>query len=90
MLTNVNIQQAIKELAAPGENARIATAEERQAFWTAAMRGEIPGYEPKDQLKASELLGKAQGDFIIRHEVNEPMQLVVYLPDNGRDTIQTA
>jgi hypothetical protein len=43
----------------------IATREERQSFWTAMMRGEEPG-EPKDRLKASELLGRSQGDFIDR------------------------
>lgn len=45
-------------------SARIATSRERQEFWTAVMRGD-PGYEAemKDRIKASELLGKTQGDF---------------------------
>lgn len=56
---------------AAGEKAKIdatiATREERHQFLTAALRGQHGG-ELKDRLKATELLGKAQGDFIDRHE----------------------
>lgn len=64
-------------------NPKIATREERQAFWSSVTRGEeiqivIVGsgedakdieVPPKmaDRLKASELLGKSEADFIERH-----------------------
>ena len=45
----------------------IATREERFKFWTRAMRDEDTPM--KERLKASELLGKAEGDFLERVEV---------------------
>ena len=49
----------------------IADREERQAWWTAVMRGEPDGTAPtlSERLRASELLGRAQGDFVERREV---------------------
>ena len=46
----------------------IATREERQRFWTAILRGDMAedGFDTKDRLKASELLGKASGDYLER------------------------
>jgi hypothetical protein len=49
-------------------NEKIATLIERQEFWTAAMRD--TGAEYRDRIKASEVLGKAQGDFIKRIEIS--------------------
>lgn len=66
-LTKVVILRALEALRQERTTTAIATREERQAFWTAMMRGEEPG-EPKDRLKASELLGKSQADFLDRHE----------------------
>lgn len=48
---------------------RIATAAERQAWWTRVMMGLEGGADFKDRLKASELLGKCQGDFVERREI---------------------
>jgi phage terminase small subunit len=45
----------------------IATREDRQRFWTDTMKD--TGEDMKHRLKASELLGKSQADFIDRHEV---------------------
>lgn len=49
---------------------RIATRLERQSFWTEVMLGVGAGMgaEMKDRLKAAELLGKSEGDFIERHQ----------------------
>ena len=44
----------------------IATREERQRFFTAVMRNSEQGM--KDRLRAAELLGKSEGDFLDRHE----------------------
>lgn len=63
-------QDALKVVAEKVSSARIATAQERQEFWTAVMRGEFGDEaEMKDRLKASEHLGKAQQDFIDRKEL---------------------
>lgn len=59
-------QEVIVEHAADA----IADVLERRRFWTSMMRDE--GAEPKDRLKASELLGRAGGDFVERREVSGP------------------
>ena len=71
-LTKHDIQAYIQELTQAETNERIATAKDRQAFWTSIMKGSA-GEEPlriNDRLKASELLGKAQGDFIEKRELS--------------------
>ena len=45
---------------------RIATREQRQNFWTKMMK---KAEKDSDKLKASELLGRSEADFIDRHEV---------------------
>jgi hypothetical protein len=70
--------------------------EERQRMWSAIARGEatlqvmkrgrivkVP-WPSADQLKASITLGRAQGDFIERHEHKVTGVVEVVLPDNGR------
>lgn len=42
----------------------IATRKERQEFWTTIMRD--PGEELEVRLKASEMLAKSEGDFLVR------------------------
>ena len=72
-LTKPNIAEYIASLAAISENKRIATATERQEFWTSVMRGDV---EVNDkQLKAADSLGKAQGDFITKLEVSGEIKL---------------
>lgn len=65
LLDNARVRAALELLRQATTSQKIATREERWEFWTAMMRGKEPG-EPKDRLKASELLGKSQGDFIDR------------------------
>lgn len=48
--------------------AAIATREERQAFWTRVMLD--PEIEMRDRLRAAELLGRSQADFVDRVEVS--------------------
>jgi phage terminase small subunit len=44
----------------------VATRLDRQLFWTTTMQdAQVPW---KDRLKASELLGKSQADFVEKHE----------------------
>ena len=46
----------------------IASREERQAFWSTTMRD--TGEDMKNRLKASELLGKSEADFVERQEIS--------------------
>lgn len=55
----------------------IASREERQAFWSSAMRGNEEGV---DRLRASEVLGKSEGDFVERHEHNVVTTITVIDP----------
>ena len=88
-LTKPGIQAALSAITSKVASARIATAQERQEFWTGVMRGvdvykphtktvaeptdqapnqppPEPEIEMKDRLKASELLGKSQRDFVVQ------------------------
>ena len=77
-LSKKEIKEAIAVLATETRNVRIASMQERQEFWTDILRGK-EGYEAemKDRLKASELLGKCQGDFIDRVESHGTQEIVV-------------
>lgn len=66
-LTKPAIQAALAELTDKVASDRIADANERQTFWTEVMRDKAE--LTKDRLKASELLGRANLDFIERHEM---------------------
>jgi hypothetical protein len=62
LLTKSNILAAIKNRQETEVRPKdIADRQERQAFWTKIMRDRKE--ETKDQLKASELLGKSEADF---------------------------
>ncbi|MBK1725731.1 terminase small subunit [Halorhodospira neutriphila] len=67
------IAHALEALRQETTAAAIAEREERQAWWTSIMRGEHrpDGSVPtiSEQLRASELLGRAQGDFVERREI---------------------
>ena len=63
-LKNPKIAKAIKQR--QDSDPAIATREERQRFWTEVMNN--PQADMKDRLRASEILGKASGDFVERHE----------------------
>ncbi|RKX62180.1 MAG: terminase small subunit [Thermodesulfobacteriota bacterium] len=85
-LTKPNIQEAIRKREQKRNGEDIATREKRQAFWTRVFQGEevqdvvigkgedrkIVKVPPKmaDRLKASELLGRSEADFIDRHELS--------------------
>jgi phage terminase small subunit len=66
-LGNARIKAALEKMREKTTNAAIATREERQAMWTELMRSKE--IDTKDRLKASELLGKSQADFIERKEI---------------------
>lgn len=66
LLENARIRAALEALRQATTNAAIATREERQAFWTEVMKSTNEAM--RDRLKASDLLGRSQADFIERVE----------------------
>ena len=68
LLGKVGVQQAIQ--ARVQADPAVWTREDRQRFWTAVARGDghHAGASLKDRLKASELLGRSQADFVERVE----------------------
>jgi phage terminase small subunit len=69
------VVEYIKSLNQAMSDERIACATERQRFWTAIMRGQMPEIEII-QLKASEILARAQGDFIQKVEVTSELTML--------------
>jgi phage terminase small subunit len=70
LLQEPAIAAAVAAGQAEQKKAAVADRDARQAFWTQVMlaKGRFKKAAMKDRLKASELLGKSQGDFIERHE----------------------
>ena len=88
LLRNVEVQQYLADLQEGADEARIATIDEIKTFWTTAMRSiDNPLVH---RLKASELLAKAAGAFVV--EVKEEIttntresRVVIYLPKRDPD-----
>lgn len=57
----------------------IMTREERQTMWSEIARDK--GERTQDRLKASELLGKSEADFVERQEISGPDQGPVLIMD---------
>lgn len=72
-LRKPQISAAIQERERERAEPLIATREERQKFWTSVMIDEKN--EMKDRLRASELLGKSEADFIDRSEIDASIAL---------------
>lgn len=68
LLTKNDIKDAIKARETQRLAPTIATRQERQEFWTSVLRNEDEAM--KDRLKAAELLGKSEGDFLERVEMD--------------------
>lgn len=68
LLKKVNIQTALNTRVK--DDPKVADRERRQRFWTDVMvgHGKYAKVPWRDRLKASELLGKSQGDFVEKHE----------------------
>lgn len=99
LMREPGVQQAIERVRAATEKAPgVMGREERFAWWSSIIRGEpiaqlINGVEVSvvaplsERRRCSELLGKAQGDFVERHEHKHVAEIKIVLPDNGRDPI---
>jgi phage terminase small subunit len=70
LLDNVGIRSALEKLRLQTTKNAIATREERQAFWSKVMNDQVE--DMSSRLRASELLGKSQADFIERKEISGP------------------
>ena len=68
LLKIVEVQDAIKAREAQRLAPTIASRRERQEFWTSVLRNEEEAM--KNRLKAAELLGKSEGDFLERVEMD--------------------
>lgn len=66
LLRHPEVRAALDARTARSLAGEIATREERQALWTRVMR-DVEA-DMKDRLRASELLGKSQADFVERVE----------------------
>ena len=62
LLTNVDIQKAIRAREMKNMEGMIAGRQQRQRFWTDTMNND--GHTMRDRLRASELLGRSEGDFM--------------------------
>jgi hypothetical protein len=63
-----HIAAAIRSREVTRSNKRIATREERQQFWSLMMTSKE---NARDRLKASELLGKSEADFVERKRIED-------------------
>ena len=89
LMKNPRIVAAIRARENERNAEAIATREERQRFFTAIMRDE--GQPTRERLRATELLGKSEGDFVERQEVTgkdgaplmpgEPLEINIQLVD---------
>lgn len=70
LLRNPKIAQAIKARETKVIKPLIANREQRQEFWTEVMKDQE--LDMGLRLKASELLGKSEADFLLKHEHSGP------------------
>ena len=69
MLENGGIQQALELLRQVTTDTAIKTREQRQRFWSEIMDNQE--IDIKSRLRASELLGRSQADFIERRQIEK-------------------
>jgi phage terminase small subunit len=67
MMNNDEVKAAIEAREKQRTSKIIASREERQSFWTTTMRNKKA--KMADRLKASEYLGRSEGDFLDRTEI---------------------
>ena len=82
LLEKPHISAYIEELREEARTDAVLTLTQLQEWWSAAVRGEHPGAEYRDQQKASELLAKSHGGFTEKTEHSGGMRIeVVYVDD---------
>jgi phage terminase small subunit len=78
LLKNAQVQAALRERGAKAERKRIADADEVLEFFSTILRDDQ--VEPKDRLKAGELLAKRYGLLVEKQEVEHRGAGVLLLP----------
>lgn len=78
LLRNDEIRSALTKRETTASKGPIATRAERQAFWTKVV--DDPAVKMTDRLKASELLGKSEADFVDRLEHSGNVRIAVVDP----------
>ena len=87
ILKNTEIRAAINDREQTRIDGFIATREERQRFWTRIMRDE--NADMKDRLRAAEVLGRSEGDFIERVEVKGELDFgILFDPEKRRRILE--
>ena len=78
-LRKPNVQAAIQARQEIEERPKVANRQDRQKFWSEVMSS--AEVDMKDRLKASELLGKSEGDFLDRIKLSgdaaEPVRFII-------------
>lgn len=81
------VAAALERLRETETRTSIATRQERQEFWSSVARD--PEEQMKYRLKAAEMLGRSQADFVDRKEITgangTDLQIAFYIPKNGRE-----
>lgn len=87
LLRDPRIITALERLRLERTCTAIASRSERQEFWTSVIRDQDVSMQ--NRLKATQLLGKSQADFIDRKEITgangAELNIAFYLPKNGRE-----
>lgn len=78
LLRNPKVAAALEARRKAPSAKRIASREERQAFWTSVL--DDPNAAMNDRLRASELLGKSEADFVERHQHSGGVSISVVDP----------
>lgn len=78
MLRKPEIAQAIKARRSKASTSLIATREDRQTFWSEVMNDRTEMMP--NRLRAAELLGKSEADFVDRHEHKHDVSIRVIDP----------
>ena len=74
LLTQVDIINALREREQERLNPLIASREQRQEFWTRTMLDD--SQEMQHRLKAAELLGRSEGDFMEKLQIDSATELL--------------
>lgn len=75
LLRKAHVVALLAERAKPASEARIASAESIRTFWTEMVNDQKA--DPKDRLKASELLGKTMGLFLEKRQIDGKLEINV-------------
>lgn len=88
LLTKANVKAAIEAVRVADEDESILSRLERKRLWASIARDVTQ--PPLVRLKASELAGKSEGDFIDKHEHSGPdggpMRMLAVIDASGKAT----